>query len=319
MLVPSPVILALLLVLIIIPASTEQRDVGKPCLVEFPKKFHVTTGTTVPMRDAPPIAQSGAIYVDADAGLVRIDQFYLGLQHSFMADLNKKRAYVFERTYVNSTTSESNGLTCRVFSTQGAIQPQCVPSGFSTHVESYLVRGVPVTRHTGFDREDGRLLQIDYYTLDTCLPSFGKFNNFTTPWRIETRLRPGSELKEIAGAPFSTPNWRYFGQPMFDELAFPAASQGFSKEILPWVSEYDPVTVDFYNFVPHTPDANVFVIPRECVEAEDAWERAKESATFDKFEEKNGERSGKSNFQLTMTHRFLIEWSVSAVAQSVDG
>ncbi|CCW69374.1 unnamed protein product [Phytomonas sp. Hart1] len=312
----SSAVLILLLILTASTISSGEEYAEKPCLVEFPRKFQVTTGTTIPMRDTPPIAQSGAIYVDADAGLVRIDQFYLGWQHSFLADLKKKRAYVLEGTYTNASTKESNGLTCRVFATKGAIQPQCVPAFFATHADQFIVRGVPVTLHTGFDREDGCLLQIDYYTLDTFLFSSGELNKFTIPWRIETRIRPGAELREITGSPFFMPNWRYFGQPMFDELAFPASSQGFSKELLSWVSEYDAVTVDFYNFVPHTPDANIFIVPQECAEAESVWDKAKESTIF---EEEKDERSGKSNLQMIMAHRLLIEWSVSSVAQHADG
>lgn len=55
----------------------------------------MSTGTTVSGAGGFPIAQNGALYVNNDEGKVRIDQFYLGRQHTFIVDEKSHKAYVY--------------------------------------------------------------------------------------------------------------------------------------------------------------------------------------------------------------------------------
>lgn len=289
----------------------EGRD---SCRVSFPESYYVSTGTTIPaMMHTPAVAQSGAIYVDGKKGLIRVDQFYQGRQHTFVADVRQHRAYVFQSgslDYAKNTPSR-----CRVFAIEGSVGPLCIPSGFLLEEEPSLVRHVPVRRYTGLDRTDGPLMQIDYYVLNvTTRQGF-----MTVPWRIETKHRPGAELRQLTGAPVSMPNWRFFGAPMFDEVDYPLPefeqpdNDEDTRSVMGYASESVSTTVDYYNFVTAVPDASVFVVPATCVSAEESW-RSSGAADVDVTTPRD------KGFPLTLqwAQRFLIGWSMSGAVSTIN-
>lgn len=78
------------------------------CLISFGDHFSVATGTTISYSTAtspgsslfppaPPITQSGGIYVDGSKQVFRIDQSTRGFQFSFIADYAKGRGYLFRQ------------------------------------------------------------------------------------------------------------------------------------------------------------------------------------------------------------------------------
>lgn len=304
------------------------------CVQGFPESFYVSTGTTVPSTDgATPIAQSGGLFVNGRDGQVRIDQFYLGQQHSFIADRKTHRAYMFASDVPGSR--KGGNANCHVFSTVGDTIALCIPTSF-THdtTASHIVRGVPVERFHGFDRQDGPLLQVDYYVLNVSLTGVDGIvgTPLLVPWRMQTRERPAAELKEIAGAPLSMPNWRFFGQPMFDEVDFPLYQRdpAGETEVTAWRGESGPVTVDFYNFVPATPDAAVFTIPEACRRVEEAWEANRADGSSQSHpsdyngdaDRAKGTAATATDFsgllRLSVAHRMLIDWSVYSMKQSTQ-
>ncbi|EKG07517.1 hypothetical protein TCSYLVIO_001351 [Trypanosoma cruzi] len=242
-------------------------------LVPFPPSFFVTTGTTIPFPLATPVAQSGAIYVSNKTKQLRIDNFFLGSQYSFIADGERRRGYVLESHAPGSfgASYEGKGSFCRTFKMTGDVTSFGVPDEFLKHAEGNLVRGVEVTRYTGYDRDStGPLQQVDYYVRNMTFKLPGEKKGtveefvFTIPWRVQTQ-RQQKALKELTGAPVTVPNWRYFGGPFFDEVITP--DEPFVTH-LQRLMEDTIVTVDFYNFVPIAPDPSVFKVPSDCEEVD---------------------------------------------------
>ncbi|KEG13280.1 hypothetical protein DQ04_01101010 [Trypanosoma grayi] len=247
--------------------------VTQAVLVPFPPSFYVTIGTTIPFPSYTPVAQSGVIYVSNQTKQLRIDNFFLGSQYSFVADGVRQRGYVLENHAPGSLSAgrEGKGGFCRTFAMAGDVSKFGVPDEFLRHAEPTLVRGVEVLRYTGYDRDStGPLQQVDYYVrnisfrLPTEVKGALQEVVFTIPWRVQTRRRQ-QEVKELTGAPSTVPNWRYFGGSFFDEVAMPG--EPFTTA-LQRLMEDTVVTVDFYNFVPIAPDPSVFTVPSDCEEAD---------------------------------------------------
>ncbi|RNF14188.1 uncharacterized protein Tco025E_05939 [Trypanosoma conorhini] len=260
---------ALLLVFILLAYASAVGAV----LVPFPPSFVVTTGTTIPFLFSTPVAQSGAIYVSNQTRQLRIDNFFLGNQYSFVVDAARRRGFLLEIYAPGSYAASYEGKSsfCRTFKMAGGVASFGVPDEFLKHAEPSLVRGVEVARYTGYDRDStGPLQQVDYYirNMSFKLPGEGKAGVeefvFTIPWRVQTQ-RQQQALKELTGAPATLPNWRYFGGPFFDELVMP--EEPFDTH-LRRLMEDTVVTVDFYNFVPIAPDPSVFTVPSDCQEVD---------------------------------------------------
>lgn len=243
-------------------------------LVPFPPSFYVTIGTTIPLSSSLPVAQSGAVYVSHRTGQLRIDNFFLGSQYSFVADGARRRGYVFESHAPGSFGAAregggGGGSFCRAFAMVGGVANFGVPDEFVKHAEPNLVRGVEVLRYTGYDRDStGPLQQVDYYVRNVSFRLPGRAGDaveevtFTIPWRVQTQRRKEAP-KEITDAPTTLPNWRYFGGTFFDEVAMP--DEPFSTHLRRLMAD-TTVTVDFYNFVPSAPDPSVFAVPSDCEE-----------------------------------------------------
>ncbi|KAH9601762.1 hypothetical protein LSM04_007168 [Trypanosoma melophagium] len=268
-------------------------------LVPFPPSFYVTIGTTIPFPSSTPVAQSGSIYVSNRTKQLRIDNFFLGSQYSFIADGIQRRGYVIENHAPGSFGEQNEGKRsfCRTFKMAGDVSTFGVPDEFVRHAEVNLVRGVEVVGYTGYDRDStGPLQQVDYYVRNVTfrLPGNVKGTSkevvFTIPWRVQTR-RQQNALKELTDSPVTVPNWRYFGGPFFDEVVMP--DKPFTTELQRLMGD-TTVTVDFYNFVPITPDPSVFSVPSDCEEA------AAEPTT--------------SNMDITLAQRLLVDLSFYTTA-----
>lgn len=287
------------------------------CLGGFPASYYVSTGTTIPLHGTA-LAQSGAIFSHGPLGLLRLDQFHLGQQHTFIADNSRRRAYVFETGPPEG--GRERQTRCHVFNAVGGVAALCIPRAAAEAGggEGCTVRGVPVRRYRGLDRRNGPLLQVDHYVLNASAGGLGggAVGPLLVPWRMQSRERPAAELKGIAGAPLSVPNWRFFGQPMFDEVDFPLdGTAGGGTALAAWAAESDPVTVDFYNFVPVAPDSSVFAVPDECRRAEEAWEAAQQPEG-PPAEAPAGDGGGGSQLGLPVAHRLLLGWSLAAAARA---
>ncbi|RNF01721.1 hypothetical protein TraAM80_06905 [Trypanosoma rangeli] len=260
--------------------------------VPFPPSFFVTTGTTIPFLFSAPVAQSGAIYVSNRTRQLRIDNFFLGSQYSFIVDGARRRGYLLENYAPGSygASREGKGSFCRTFKMTGDVASFGVPDEFLKHTEPSLVRGVEVLRYTGYDRDStGPLQQVDYYVRNMSFKLPGERKGsveefvFSIPWRVQTR-RQQQALKELTDAPITVPNWRYFGGPFFDELVMPDEPYYTHLQRL---MEDTVVTVDFYNFVPIAPDPSVFIVPSDC-------------------EKTDAEAEG-SNVDISLAHRLLVD------------
>ncbi|ORC92274.1 uncharacterized protein TM35_000044880 [Trypanosoma theileri] len=246
--------------------------VADAVLVPFPPNFYVTIGTTIPFPLSTPVAQSGAIYLSNQTRQLRIDNFFLGSQYSFIADGIRRRGYILETHAPGSFGEQNEGKRsfCRTFEMAGDVSTFGVPEGFVKHAEKNLVRGVEVVGYTGYDRDSsGPMQQVEYYVRNVTFRLPGRVKGttedvvFTIPWRIQTR-RQQQALKELTDSPVTVPNWRYFGGPFFDEVVMP--DEPFTNELERLMGD-TTVTVDFYNFVPIVPDPSVFSVPSDCEEA----------------------------------------------------
>jgi hypothetical protein len=222
--------------------------------VRFPAQFYVNLGTTIPLHEDP-VAQSGSMYVDLLAQMVRIDNFWHGNSRTFVADMNAQRGYVV------------NNGECKVLRLTGRLTPYGVPQHCLKDDDQYLVRGVSVARYSGVEHGD-TLQHVDYFIRNASMQSlsFGEGDGdhttttyYNVPWRILSRRSLRKELR--APPPKNVPNWRFFGEPM-DELV----QMGEFSSALDSMVDNVPVTVDFYNFVPAAPDPHVFVPPATCAE-----------------------------------------------------
>jgi hypothetical protein len=247
-------------------ASDSDEDAGMS--LRFPAQFYVNIGTTIPIADDP-VAQSGSMYVDLPAQMIRIDNFWHGNSRTFVADMTRQRGYVI------------NNGECKVLRLTGRLRPYGVPQVCLRDDDLYLVRGVSVVRYSGVEHGD-YLQQVDYFVRNATIhPSPVVFDGssgdpgtapsnkessssaasvpYILPWRILSRR---SHRKELRAPPVkNVPNWRFFGEPM-DELV----QMGEFSSALETMVDDVPITVDFYNFVPAAPDPHVFMPPTSCAE-----------------------------------------------------
>lgn len=244
----------------ILPGSAFETNTQR-CLVCFAESFSVDMGITLPLAGGAsgPVAQSGTLLVDSATHRVRVNHFYQGRQHTVLLDGGSRWVYVVE------TDPADGGTRCTKWRTAGSVpHPSfCVPVSATADAEQmFLVRGVPVRRWSALDRQDGPLAQVDYFV-------FNHSGN-AVPWRTQIRLRPGAERREISGEAFSTPNWRFFGGPMYDEVAIRDETEPRSDSLQPYVSELEVLTVDFFNYLAAAPDPSLFAVPATCVEQPDS-------------------------------------------------
>jgi hypothetical protein len=240
------VVLAALCVAALVSASASRP--------QLPNKFVVSIGTTLPFVDLDPVAQSGAIYFDRTTGQMRIDNFWLGAQRTFILDLQRQRAHII------------NEGTCITSIVKGKLLPVTIPEYAARDREVNTVRGVKVDHfHTVVKGDD--LLHIDYYfrksnyTLGVATDDDGDLS-YWLPWRLTTRRVERQEM--IAAPDRPNPNWRFFGEPITDEIV----KYGPDGRALTRLMKDVIVTTDFYNFSPITPDPSVFEIPEAlCKEA----------------------------------------------------
>ena len=226
-------------------------------LVRFPDQFRASVGTTIPLLDTEPIAQSGAIYYDAIHNRFRVDSFWMNTSHSIIANFATGDYSVL-----------SNGLCRRVRTkkmSHGATMPPFgVPDGFMRHADSFAVRGVPTYRFSGVERGE-YLMQVNYYirnmtvAVETIDAEGVSHNELKIPslWRIQSQR---SRRRELRAPTATSPNWRWFGQPM-NELTVPDEPYMKSVDLL---VENVPITMDFFDFVPTMPDPQLFILPRNC-------------------------------------------------------
>ena len=255
---------------VMLPFSSARRGFVEA----FPDTFYVSVGTTIPFAggSSDPVAQTGAIYVDGPGSRMRIDQFWMGSSRSFVADVKLKKGFVI-----------SNG-ECKSFVLRGGdLDGFGVPQGYVRDEKAATVRGVEVRRYFGVDRGE-YLQEVEYFVRnvtfvlpDSVPPPGGTESEqplerftITMPWRIRSQR---TARLAIAAAPSTMPNWRVFGGPMMDELV--RIDEPFSRAME--IVHRTPVTMDFYDFVPVTPDANVFAQPLDCPwigDSSDSWSDA---------------------------------------------
>ena len=244
---------------------------------KFPPQFVVSTGTTIPFGAAiDPVAQSGTIYYDAINNRARVDNFWMGNTRSFIVNLEDGK----ERGYLVSNIN--GGSSCKTLKLTGRLAPFAVPSLSVRHADPKAVRGVPVNHFTSVEIDGVSTKQVDYYVKPMRgLPIDAEAEEselYYVPWRIETARITGR--RRIAPAPATNvPNWRFFGEGeegATDEKN-PADGVGddnnnndeeptLSHALISRITEDAIFTVDFYNFVPITPDPSVFSPPATCSE-----------------------------------------------------
>lgn len=238
-------------------------------LVTFPLQFRATVGTTIPLLNGEPIAQSGAIFYDALNNRFRVDSFWMNTSHSIIAN------------FASGDYSVLNNGQCRRVKTahvpQSTSMPKFgVPDGFMRHAELYAVRGVPTTRFSGVERGE-YLLQVDYFVRNMTMATQTVDREGTTRdtlqvpslWRMQSQR---SRRKELRGPDGASPNWRWFGQPM-NELV--VAEESYMN-VVDRMVENVPITMDFFDFVPVMPDPNLFVPPTSCeIVSDDAHDDTK--------------------------------------------
>nr|CCC93193.1 unnamed protein product [Trypanosoma congolense IL3000] len=253
-------------------------------LLPFPPSFYVTTGTTIPFTSSSPVAQAGSIYVSNESSRMRVDNFFMGFQYSFVVDGKNGRGFVFESNVASSSGGaggENGASACRVFALRRGFEGPGVPDEFVKHAELSLVRGVKVWHFTGYSRSGaGPLQEVDYFVRNVSTQA--------VPWRVQMR-RQRQAPKELTGSPVTLPNWRYFGGLFFDEVAMPRKPFDDHLERL---MQDTTVTVDFYNFVPVEPDPSVFAVPAHCEES---------SVKF-----------SSSDVDISLAQRFLVDFSLYA-------
>lgn len=280
-------------------AYGDSEDARPPSNINFPPQFYVTTGTTIPFIGSDPVAQSGAIYYDEINQRVRVDNFWLGNQRSFVVDLGKERGYVL-----------TNGQ-CSVLKLTGGLKRYGVPDGAIRSLDPVAVRGVPVLHYTAVEKEETIQL-VDFFVRPMNLSfvydpedlatedveegdekemaerkaaaaaSDAKMREdegaFFVPWQIKSkRLRQ----RTIAPSGFTStnplPNWRFFGEPMDELISADDAAEEFGngptidgkyvpRGAVEKLVEDVTVTVDFFNFVPSKPSPSIFAMPTLCAD-----------------------------------------------------
>lgn len=223
---------------------------GEDMILQFPEQFFVSTGTTIPFKEVDPVAQSGNIYFDVPNSRMRIDNYWLGMTRSFIADMSKRKGYVI------------NDGVCNTVALTGRLLRAGIPMSFMRDPELNVVRGVPVRHYAGMQSGD-TLQHVDYFVKQLNITALNEEGGedvvatVTFPWRVLSRR---TARKEISPPPADMPNWRFFGEPMMDELV---AYDEPSKALERFSADVE-VTVDFYNFVPIAPDPSLFTPPATC-------------------------------------------------------
>lgn len=248
---------------------------------KFPPQFVVSTGTTIPFGAAiDPVAQSGTIYYDAINNRARVDNFWMGNTRSFIVNLEDGK----ERGYLVSNIN--GGSSCKTLKLTGRLAPFAIPALSVRHADPKAVRGVPVNHFTSVEIDGVSTKQVDYYVKPMRgLPIDAEAEEselYHVPWRIETARITGR--RRIAPAPATNvPNWRFFGEPDEAEKNPADGVDGgnnndgagnnnedeeptLSHALISRITEDAIFTVDFYNFVPITPDPSVFLPPATCSE-----------------------------------------------------
>jgi hypothetical protein len=221
-----------------------------PTRPTLPDQFIVSTGTTLPIPDLEPVAQSGTIYFDRPNGRMRVDAFWMGTTRTLLVDIARQRAHII------------NGASCTTSAVTGALLPVSVPEAATRDHDKHAVRGVEVDRFHHIVREERDLVHIEYLlrrsnvTVTAVSPELAEsMPHYWTPWRITSRR---AERREMIPAPDSpNPNWRFFGEDVSDAIV---RYGGDGRAIARLVRDVT-ATVDFYNFVPMTPDPSVFEAP----------------------------------------------------------
>ncbi|KPA86064.1 putative mitochondrial hypothetical protein [Leptomonas pyrrhocoris] len=295
------------------------------CKAEFASSYFASIATTMPMADNSPVAQTGHLYVDQAAGAVRIDQFFRNHRTTFLLDNQRLRGFLFfgERDFQRTATTPVDDASraddgdegdevrhhCHVFYLPSRVAPFCVPQSYTVDSRPSLVRGVAASRFTGMEGyPDLPLVEQSLYVInssasinpdaDVCdAPPPVSF----IPWRLECRARPDLEPHKIAGAPYTAPNWRLFGHPMFDELVLSAAQE---TQLQFWQPTVDLLTMDFYDYYPTEHEADTFAVPPQCTAV-----LRHDTASGD---DTTGRRAHDAapQLQLATLQRFLLQWNL---------
>lgn len=285
-------------------ARADSLHPNRSCQIAFARTFYASVGTTVTLPGQPPATQSGRLYINQDADLSRWDQFYRGRQATFIVDSRKLRAYFFED---NPSSDAVDSTTCSVFFLKRRLLPLCVLSSYQQDTTLHPIRGVPVTRFHGVERyNDLPMVEQSFFVFNRSTytdvlgtagaGAAGAEENFI-PWRIQTEARTDLEYARVAAAPSTLPNWRLFGQPMFDELALPF---DWSTGVQPWTSASTILTIDFYDYYPMPLSDALFEVPASCLHAPSGDSQdAPYTASFD---------GDASVLELMAAHRYLVEW-----------
>lgn len=240
---------------------SEESTGYAPSGINFPPQFYVTTGTTIPFPGADPVAQSGAIYYDELNQRVRVDNFWLGNQRSFIVDMAAQQGYIVSNEQ------------CTALRLTGGLKRYGVPDGAIRSLDSVAVRGVPVLHYSAVERED-TIQQVDFFVRPMNLSSvlFGaddaddgddasasgalgeyeggdaadpeaalraaaaakareeqmkeSVGGFFVPWQIRSkRLRQRTIAPPSAAT--DLPNWRFFGEPMDEVISVEDAEAEF--------------------------------------------------------------------------------------------
>ncbi|KAK7196871.1 hypothetical protein NESM_000628300 [Novymonas esmeraldas] len=279
------------------------------CAVEFADSYSVSIATTQPVNGRAPMTQVGQLYVDEAAGGVRIEHVYQGRRTSFLVDNHRLRAFFFfteESGDDDEAVDSAPRQRCHVFHLPRRVAPFCVPRHYIRSPSESVVRGVAVARFTSVGRlERTPLVEQSFYVLTPSSSSSSALSSSAvppTPWRLELRARPDLETRTLADLPHTPPNWRFFGHPMFDEVALSPAQE---THLQTWEPAYDMLTLDFYDYYPTALAPEVFAVPPQCTAVLQADVRTGAGS--------GGEDGGDSAMaepllELANIHRFLVQW-----------
>lgn len=326
----------------------EQEQHSALCRVEFGNSYFASIATTMPIADHAPLAQTGHLYVDAAAGAMRIDQFFRNHRTTLLLDNRRLRGFLFfgERDFQKTVTTGTGVSTsiqgestkndeddgdntdgvrhhCHVFYLPRKVAPFCVPRSYTVDSKPALIRGVATTHFRGIEGfPDMPLVEQSLYVINssTLMSAAGGDEADTpslsfTPWRLEYCARPDLEPHKIAAAPYTLPNWRFFGHPMFDELTL---SPTQANHLQLWQPMVDLLTIDFYDVYRTELDAEVFAVPPQCTAVlrhDDATgskardhRTSNNNSTGDGDGDAHGQGAATPRLQLAMLQRFLLQW-----------
>ncbi|KPI86185.1 hypothetical protein ABL78_4738 [Leptomonas seymouri] len=324
--------------------SSQQQQHGSTsdaqpfCKVEFASSYFASIATTMPIADHPPLAQTGHLYVDRAAGLVRIDQFFRNQRATFLLDNRRLRGFLFfgERDFQRKTAAteapegdEDKGdgerRSCHVFYLSRKVAPFCVPQSYTVESLPSMVRGVATTRFTGMEGyPDMPLVEQYLYVVNSSASVNADVNASAAPpslsfapWRLEYRARPDLEPQKIAGAPYTVPNWRFFGHPMFDELVLSSAQE---TPLQLWQPTVDLLTIDFYDYYPLEHQEDTFAVPPECT-AIFKGTASSGNETQRRGHDAHTQNQASPQLQLATIQRFLLQWHLlqDVSAASAEG